>query len=63
MIERLPRFWRNMALAVIALLVLWFALSIRSVINPLLLGYLLAFILHPMVAKLQQRGFSERMSV
>ncbi|MCZ6596500.1 MAG: AI-2E family transporter, partial [Planctomycetota bacterium] len=46
-----------------ALLVLWFALSIRSVINPLLLGYLLAFILHPMVAKLQQRGFSERMSV
>jgi len=63
MIERLPRHWRNGALLLLAVLVLWFCWSIRSVINPLLLGYLFAYILHPAVRKLEERGFSRRASV
>ena len=63
MIERLPRAWRNAALFVLGILVLWFCWSIRSVINPLLLGYLCAYILHPMVAKLEERGLSRRSAV
>ena len=63
MLERLPRFWRNSALLALAVLVLWFCWSIRSVINPLLLGYLFAYILHPAVEKLEARGFSRRSSV
>jgi predicted PurR-regulated permease PerM len=63
MIERLPRHWRNVALLVLALLVLWFCWSIRTVINPLLLGYLFAYILHPAVRKLEGRGFSRRTAV
>jgi predicted PurR-regulated permease PerM len=63
MIERLPRHWRNVALLVLALLVLWFCWSIRTVINPLLLGYLFAYILHPAVRRLEQRGFSRRNAV
>jgi len=63
MIERLPRAWRNAALVVLAVLVLWFCWSIRSVINPLLLGYLFAYILHPAVDRLERRGLSRRKSV
>jgi predicted PurR-regulated permease PerM len=63
MIDRLPRAWRNAALVVLAALVLWFCWSIRSVINPLLLGYLFAYILHPAVQKLEDRGLSRRVSV
>lgn len=63
MIERLPRAWRNAALLVLAALVLWFCWSIRTVINPLILGYLCAYILHPAVQKLEDRGFTRRSSV
>jgi predicted PurR-regulated permease PerM len=63
MIERLSRAWRNAALVALAALVLWFCWSIRAVINPLLLGYLLAYILHPAVQKLEDRGLSRRSSV
>jgi predicted PurR-regulated permease PerM len=63
MIERLPRVWRNVALLVLAALVLWFCWSIRAVINPLLIGYLCAYILHPAVQKLEDRGFSRRSAV
>jgi predicted PurR-regulated permease PerM len=54
---------RNTILAVIAALVLWFVWSIRSVVNPLLLGYLCAYILHPLVVKLEARGLSRRAAV
>ena len=63
MLERLPRGWRNTSLVVLGLLILGFAWSIRSVVNPLLLGYLGAYILHPAVERLERRGFSRRSSV
>ncbi len=63
MLERLPRAKRNLALAVIGLVVLAFAWSIRPVLNPLLVGYLLAYILHPIVQRIQGRRLSHRAAV
>jgi len=63
MLERLPRNKRNIGLAVLAVLVLWFAWSIRSVINPLILGYMLAAIVVPIVRGLTRRGWSHRTAV
>ena len=63
MIERLSRTRRNLALAVLGGLVLWFAWTIRSVLNPVILGYLCAFILHPFVLRIEQLGFSRRTAV
>lgn len=63
MLERLPRNRRNIGLALVAVLVLWFAWSIRSVINPLILGYMLAAIVVPIVRGLTKRGWSHRTSV
>ena len=63
MLERLSRVKRNVALGILALLVGWFCWSIRSVLNPLLLGYLLAYILHPLVRRVQKRGLSRRAAV
>ncbi len=63
MLERLPRFWRNTALGVLGLLILWFCWTIRSVVNPLLLGYLFAYILHPLVEKFEARGMKRRTAV
>ncbi|QDU67407.1 AI-2E family transporter [Engelhardtia mirabilis] len=56
MLENLSRTRRNVALGIVATVVLLFAWYIRSVLNPLLLGYLLAFILQPVVRKLTDRG-------
>lgn len=63
MIQNLSTFRRNAVLGVLALLFVWFVWSIRAVVNPLLLGYLAAFILHPMVSKLEGRGMSRRRAV
>lgn len=63
MIEDLSPRKRNIALAILAALVLWFAWSIRAVVNPLLLGYLLAFIVLPLVRKLKARGLGHGVSV
>lgn len=60
MLERLSRQRRNLVLALLGVLVLWFCWTIRSVLNPLLLGYLAAFILHPLVVKVEQHGLSRR---
>ncbi len=60
MLERLPRNRRNAALGFLALLLIWFCWSIRAVINPLLMGYLLAYILHPLVLRVQARGIMTR---
>ncbi len=63
MIEDLSPRKRNIALALLAALVLWFAWSIRAVVNPLLLGYLLAFIVLPLVRKLKARGLGHGVAV
>lgn len=63
MLQNLSRTRRNWALAFFAALVLWFCWRIREVLNPLLLGYLLAFILHPAVQKLEGRGWSRTKAV
>ncbi|HIL68922.1 MAG TPA: AI-2E family transporter, partial [Verrucomicrobia bacterium] len=63
MLERLSRTKRNLALGVLALAVLWFFWTVRSVLNPLILGYLLAFIVHPVVLKLEHRGWKRRKAV
>jgi len=54
---------RNALLALVGILFLWFVWSIRAVVNPLLLGYLAAYILHPAVAKLEGRGMSRKKAV
>lgn len=58
MLERLSRERRNLALTVLAVLVLYFVWSVRAVLNPLLLAYLLAYIAHPAVLNLERRGWS-----
>jgi len=63
MLERLSRTRRNLALALLGTLVLWFAWTVRSVLNPLIIGYLLAYILVPLVAGLERRGHSRRTAV
>ena len=63
MIERLSRTRRNAVLFVLGALALWFAWTIRSVLNPVILGYLCAFILHPFVLRIEQLGFSRRTAV
>jgi len=62
-LDRLPRTKRNWGLAIIGALCLWLCWRVREVLNPLLLGYLLAFIVHPAVLRLQRRGWSRRRSV
>jgi predicted PurR-regulated permease PerM len=56
MLEELSRTKRNLALLGVALVVALAAWKIRAVINPLILGYLLAFILQPLVVGLERRG-------
>jgi predicted PurR-regulated permease PerM len=63
MIGRLPRTKRNIVLIGLGVLILWFSWSIRSVLNPLLIGYLCAFILHPFVVRVEQLGLSKRSAV
>ncbi|QDV06837.1 pheromone autoinducer 2 transporter [Planctomycetes bacterium Poly30] len=63
MLERLSKTHRNIALIAIGLLLAWFAWTVRSVLNPLILGYLLAYILRPLVQKLQDRGMGRRPAV
>lgn len=63
MIERLSPQWRTVALVLLAVLVGWFAWTVRSVLNPLILAYLLAFVLHPMVLTLEQRGWKRQRAV
>jgi predicted PurR-regulated permease PerM len=62
-IDRLSPLWRNVLLAILLVFAAWFLWSVRSVLNPLLLGYLLAFVLHPMVLRLERRGWRRRRAV
>ena len=63
MIDRLSPAARNAALVVLSGLLAWFLWSVRSVLNPLILAYLLAFILHPLVLTLERRGWKRRSAV
>ncbi len=63
MIDRLSPPARKVALIVIVALSVWFLWSVRSVLNPLILGYLAAFILHPLVLSLERRGWRRRRAV
>src|SRR5262249_13097265 len=54
---------RTIALALLFVLLAWFCWSVRTVLNPLILGYLLAFVLHPAVLRLERRGWSRRSAV
>ena len=51
MIENLSKTKRNVALTLIALLVIWFSWTVRSVLNPVVLGYICASTLHPLVRR------------
>jgi predicted PurR-regulated permease PerM len=62
-IENLPKIRRNLALAVIAALVIWFSWTVRTVLNPVVLGYIFASTLHPGVQRLEKRGWSRRAAV
>ncbi len=63
MIDRLTPAARNAALVVLFLLLGWFLWSVRAVLNPLILGYLLAFVVHPLVLALERRGWKRRSAV
>ncbi len=62
-LERSTPFFRNVVLLGLAFVVLWFLWSVRGVLNPLILGYLLAFIATPVVRRLKQRGLSHGAAV
>lgn len=63
MLERLSPARRNLALILLAALVLWFAWTVRWVLNPFILAYLLAYVLHPLVATLERRGWTRKAAV
>ncbi|MFT4537881.1 MAG: putative PurR-regulated permease PerM [Planctomycetota bacterium] len=63
MLERLTPARRNFVLGLLGVIVTWSAWSVRSVLNPLLLGYLLAYIVHPMVLHLERGGWRRRSAV
>jgi len=59
-LDRLSPVRRNLALAGLFALLVWFFWSVRSVLNPLILGYLLAFVVHPLVLRLERKGWRRR---
>ncbi len=60
MIDRLSPTARKVVLVALFVLIGWFLWTVRSVLNPLILGYLLAFVVHPLVLKLEKRGWRRR---
>ncbi len=63
MLDRLPRSKRNLALAGVALLAAWGAWVVQEILNPLVAAYVLAYIAHPLVLRLEGRGWSRQRSV
>ena len=63
MLDRLAPHKRNWVLAALAALLLWFAWSVRSAVNPLLVGLMVAYILNPLVLRLERRGWSRKLAV
>jgi predicted PurR-regulated permease PerM len=62
-IDRMTPRARTITLVLVFVLVAWFMWSVRSVLNPLILAYLLAFVAHPLVLKLERRGWQRRRAV
>ncbi len=60
MLERLTRTKRNLALAALGLALVWCSWTVRTVLNPVILGYMLATILNPMVQGLERKGWGRR---
>ena len=63
MLERLSPAWRNAILIALGAAVIWFGWSVRAVLNPLIAAYFLAYVVHPMVLRLEKRGFARRAAV
>lgn len=63
MLDRLSPNARRWLLVVLFVLVVWFSWTVRTVLNPILLGYLLAYVLAPLVQRLERRGFSRGSAV
>ncbi len=63
MLTRFTPRTRNLILAILAVLGLAFAWQVRSVLNPLITAYFLAFVLHPLVLRLQNYGWSRKRAV
>jgi predicted PurR-regulated permease PerM len=63
MLEKLSPARRNTALALIALVLGWFCWHVRAALNPLLLGLLGAYVLHPLVLRLERRGWTRKRAV
>ena len=63
MLQRLPRLWRNVSLAIVGALTLWFLWTVRGALNPLGVGLLFAYMLHPLVGSLERRGWSRKAAV
>lgn len=54
---------RRWALFALFAALVWFSWTVRAVLNPILCAYLLAYVLNPLVARLERRGFSRRTAV
>ena len=63
MLTKLSPTRRNWILAGLGVLAAYFAWQIRAVLNPLIAAYFLAYVLHPLVLRLQGRGWSRARSV
>lgn len=61
--RRFPHPVRTLSLVALAAALLWLAWAVRSVLNPLILAYLLAYAVSPLVARLERRGWSRRVAV
>ncbi len=63
MLDKLTPARRNAALAVIVVLLGWFCWTVRGALNPLLISLLVAYMLHPMVLKLERKGWTRKRAV
>ena len=63
MLRKISPRTRNGLLALVGILLLAFAWMVRSVLNPLIAAYFLAFVLHPLVLRLQNYGWSRKRAV
>lgn len=63
MYSRIPPARRGLLLFAVLLAFGWFAWTVRAALNPLLVAIMFAYMLHPMVLSLEQRGWTRRHAV
>ncbi len=63
MVDPKASMMRRWVLGALFLLLIWFSWTVRSVLNPILLAYLLAYVMNPSVQRLERRGISRRTAV